>query len=458
MTGPIRIGGGAGYAGDRVTPAVELVESAPLDYLALECLGERTIALAQRDRLSGGTGYNPRLDERMRALLPACAGRGVTVVTNMGAANPAAAAAATRAIAREAGLPDLRVACVEGDDVTDRLDELGPETVGGEPLDAYRADAISATAYLGAEGIRAALAADADVVVTGRVADPSLFLGPALHEFGWSLEPLGEPAAVGGGLAAGHLLECAGQVTGGYFADPGHKEVAGLGRLGFPYGVLDADGGLTIATPEATGGAVTERTCKEQLLYEVHDPAAYVTPDAVADFSRVRLAETGPDRVAVRGASASPRPETLRVNVGYRDGVAAEASIGYAGPGARDRARLAGEVVRTRLDTRGLPADELRTDLVGVDSIHAAASAGGDPYEVRLRVAARCPDRDAARGVGREVETLYTNGPAGGGGVRRDTREVIGVVSTTIRRSAVEPTVDCRAAGDGEPDDGGVAA
>lgn len=435
----VRIGAGAGYAGDRIEPAVELARLGDLDYLGFECLGERTLALAQQRLDRGEPGYDPRLRERMRRVLPDCAEHDTTVVTNMGAADPRGAAETTVAVADELGL-DLAVASVVGSDVRDRLDAAREETYEGGSVSEIE-DVVAADAYLGVEPIVAALDAGADVVVTDRVADTSLFLAPLVFEFGWSTDPVRGP--IGQGLVSSHLLECAGQVTGGYFADPGYKDVDGLAELGFPFAEVESDGGLVVAKPPGAGGEVTVRTCTEQLLYEVHDPGAYVTPDAVADFSGVEFEPAGEDRVRVTGASARPRTGTLKVNVCYADSVVGEGSIGYAGAGALERADLAASVVEARLERRGVRVEELHVDRIGVDSLHGdlGREHPGTPYEVRLRVAARCRTERAARAVANEVETLYTNGPAGGGGATTDVRRVVGIESTLIDRDLVEPAV-----------------
>ena len=267
----LRIGGGAGYSGDRIEPALELAEHVDIDVLMFECLAERTIALAQQVRRKDPShGYDPLLEARMRAVLPACAARGIRIVTNMGAANPQAAAERTRDIARELGLK-LRVAAVTGDDVFDLLQARGQDFTlmdGGAPVASLHTRMVSANAYLGALGIVDALAQGADVVITGRVADPALALGPLIHAFGWRMD---DWHRLGCGTLAGHLLECAGQITGGYFADPGIKDVPNLARLGFPIGEVGEDGSVRITKVATAGGLVTEATCKEQLLYEIHD-------------------------------------------------------------------------------------------------------------------------------------------------------------------------------------------
>ncbi|HHY6926157.1 TPA: acyclic terpene utilization AtuA family protein [Burkholderia ambifaria] len=437
----VRIGAGAGYSGDRIEPAVELAEHGQLDYLVFECLAERTIAIAQQARRKDPSlGYDPLLDARMQAVLPVAAAKGVRIVSNMGAANPRAAARRTAQIARSLGLAGLKVAAVEGDDVLDvvlrgalRFEESGDEVA------AYRERIVSANAYLGAAPIVDALAAGADVVLTGRVADPSLFAAPLIHAFGWRMD---DWDTLGAATVVGHLLECAGQVTGGYFADPGYKDVPDLARLGFPIGEVAADGSVVITKVPHAGGRVSAATCKEQLLYEIHDPARYLQPDVVADFTRVAVAEEAPDRVRVTGGRGTARPDTLKVSVAYIDGHIGEGQISYGGPGALARARLALDIVRERLALTGVAATELRFDLIGVDALYGDATPAvrGEPAEVRVRVAGRAATAAEAARIGNEVETLYTNGPAGGGGAFKSTREVIAVQSVLLPRAAVTPS------------------
>jgi len=438
----IRIGSGAGYSGDRIEPAVELAEKGDIQYLVFECLGERTVALAQQARMKDPDGgYDPLLEARMRAVLPICAGKGITIVTNMGAANPLAAARKTAEIARAMGLKPLRIAAVIGDDVLEACKD------GDLPIMEFDGTIrqlgnrlLSANAYLGAGPIADALKAGADVVITGRASDPALFLAPMIHAFGWAMDDWN---LLGQGTLAGHLLECAGQVTGGYFADPGHKDIAGLARLGFPIGEISEDGALVITKVAGSGGAVTSATCKEQLLYEVHDPRAYIQPDVVADFSQVTIAQIAPDRVAVSGGRGTPRTATLKISVGYVDGFIGEGQISYAGPGALARGKLALEIVRERLQLTGVATSETRFELIGIDSSHGAdlAARANEPYEVRLRVAGRTESLGEAVRIGNEVETLYTNGPAAGGGVTKSARDVVAIASVLLPRDLARPQV-----------------
>jgi hypothetical protein len=438
----IRIGSGAGYSGDRIEPAVELAEKGDIQYLVFECLGERTVALAQQARMKNpDSGFDPLLEERMRAVLPLCAGKGVKIVTNMGAANPLAAARKTAAIAASMGLSRLKVAAVLGDDVLEACKQRDlPIMEFDGTISKLGNRLISANAYLGAGPMAEALAGGADVVITGRASDPALFLAPIIHAFGW---PMDDWNLLGKGIVAGHMLECAGQVTGGYFADPQYKDVADLARLGFPIGEVGEDGSLVITKVEGSGGAVTARTCKEQLLYEVHDPEGYIQPDVTADFSQVAIEEIGKDRVRITGGRGSARPPTLKVSVGYVDSFIGEGQISYAGPGALARGRLALDIVRERLKLTGVAASELRFDLIGVDSLHGPQVSGhaNEPYELRVRVAGRTENLREAVRIGNEVETLYTNGPAGGGGAFKSARDVVAVASVLLPRELAQPRV-----------------
>jgi hypothetical protein len=438
----IRIGSGAGYSGDRIEPAVELAENGEIQYLVFECLGERTVALAQQARMKNPEGgYDPLLEERFRAVLPLCAARGIKIVTNMGAANPVAAARKTAEIAKSLGLSSLKIAAVVGDDVLDACKDgdLSIMEFDGT-IKQLGNRLLSANAYLGAGPMAEALIAGADIVITGRASDPALFLAPMIHAFGWAMDDWN---LLGQGTVAGHLLECAGQITGGYFADPGYKDVPDLARLGFPIGEVGEDGSLVITKVRGSGGAVTVQTCKEQLLYEVHDPKRYLQPDVTADFSQVKVEQIAPDRVRISGGRGTRRTDTLKVSVGYIDSFIGEGQISYAGPGALARGRLALEIVRERLKLTGVAASELRFELVGVDSLHGAqvSAHASEPYEVRLRVAGRTENLREAVRIGNEVETLYTNGPAAGGGAFKSARDVVAVASVLLPREFAKPSI-----------------
>ena len=438
----IRIGAGAGYAGDRIPPAVELARHGQLDYLVFECLAERTIALAQLERRQQpDKGFDPLLAERMRAVLPICVAQGTRIISNMGAANPLQAGHEVLRVAKEMGLQGVKVAVVQGDDVLKRLltDGLDLPLIDSDaPLSSLQDRLISANAYLGADALLPALQTDAQVILCGRVADPALFLAPLMHHFGWAATDWPQ---LGQGILVGHLLECAGQITGGYFADPGFKGVPNLARLGFPLAEVQADGSAVITKVNGSGGCVTVATCTEQLLYEIENPARYLQPDVVADFSQVRLTPDGADRVRATGANGQQRPDTLKVTVGYHDGYIGEGQMGYAGPGCVARGQLALELVRQRLQDAGLGQLEARYELIGVNSLLPQAQATTEPNEVRLRVAVRSPARQQAQLVANEVEALYTNGPAAGGGATKSVREVVAAAAVLVPRGWAQPDV-----------------
>ena len=437
----IRLGSGAGYSGDRIEPAVELAEKGEIQYLCFECLAERTIAIAQQAKMKDpAQGYDALLAARMEAVLPICHKKGIKIITNMGAANPQAGAAKIKQIAEKLNIKGLKIAAVSGDDVLAAIrdQDLTIEETGAK-LSTIKDKLVSANAYLGVAPIIEALQAGADIVITGRVADPALFIAPLVYEFGWSLDDWN---LMGQATVIGHLLECAGQVTGGYFADPGFKDVPGVGHLGFPIAEVGADGSLVITKVESAGGMVTLATCKEQLLYEIHNPKTYFTPDVVADFTGVKMEQIAKDQVRVSGGTGAAKTGLLKVSLGYVDSYIGEGQISYAGPGAVNRGQLALDIVKERLEFMGVKMQENRYDLMGVDSLHGEKlSAGHDPYEVRVRVTGRTETMAEAVRIGNEVETLYTNGPAGGGGAWKSAREVVAMVSVIVPDSVVNYSV-----------------
>lgn len=437
----IRIGSGAGYSGDRIEPAVELAEKGNIQYLCFECLAERTIAIAQQMKMKDPSkGFDPLLAERIAAVLPACHEKKIKIITNMGAANPRAGAEKIKEIARKLGIAGLKIAAITGDDVLEAIQnqDLMIEE-NGNNLSTIRSSLVSANAYLGAAPIVEALAGGADIVITGRVSDPALFTAPLIFEFGWSMVDWN---LMGQATVIGHLLECAGQVTGGYFADPGFKDVPGIGHLGFPIAEVSEDGSFIVTKVEDAGGMVTLSTCKEQLLYEIHNPATYFTPDVVADFTGVTLREQAKDQIAVTGGRGSAKTGKLKVSIGYVDSYVGEGQISYAGPGAVNRGQLALDIVKERLQAMNLQMREARYDMIGLNALHSGKlSAGCEPYEIRIRVAGRTDNLPEAVRIGNEVETLYTNGPAGGGGAWKSAREVVAMVSVLIPDSWVNPHV-----------------
>lgn len=422
----LAVGCGAGFSGDRcdaAPPVVRtLIERGGPAALIFENLAERTLAHQQLARRADASrGYEPLLLDYLRPVLADCLRHGIAIVGNFGAANPQGAARAIQGLATELGLPAPRIGIVEGDDLSDPRGRALVRAQLGQDFDEARF--VCANAYQGAFEIAQALRAGAQVVVTGRVADPSLTLGPAIAHYGWTAT---DWDALAGATMAGHLLECGAQVSGGYFADPGYKDVPGLEDVGFPIAEIAADGSCIITKAAGTGGLVDCRTVKEQLLYEVHDPAAYLTPDVVADITEATVTQLGPDRVRLAGVRGHPRPATLKALAYFDGGWLGEAEISYAGPNAEARARLAMDVLQRRLGAR-MP---LRFDLIGVLSLlgddgnrQLQALPTGDSRDVRLRVASRHEDVRAIDLLLREVTALWTGGPGGGGGVRTAKRQ-----------------------------------
>ncbi|CAM3470516.1 acyclic terpene utilization AtuA family protein [Halomonas lysinitropha] len=442
------LGSGAGFSGDRTDAAIpvvaELIRRGQPAALLFETLGERTLAAAHRARHDDpDAGFEPLLDELLEPVLDDCLANGIAILGNFGAANPAGACERVRALAQGAGRADIRIGHVQGDDIRSRLSRIDLQRWEGESGEMPGEEAlISANVYLGAAPLVEALALGAEVVVTGRVADPSLFLAPLMHYFSWAWDDWDRLAA---GTMAGHLGECGSQVSGGYFADPGLKDVPDLATVGYPIIEVEEDGSLVVTKPPGTGGCVTEHTVKEQLLYEVHDPGGYLTPDVIVDLSGVRVYEIGPDRVAVSGIRGRPAPERLKTTVCYAGGWQGEAEISYAGPNAFARAQLAAEVLRERLTFRAPPELRSRFDIIGHTSVFDSdtgdlqrQTAGQESGDYRLRLAVGHAERRWVERATQELLALYCAGPAGGGGVRRQFQRRICTASYLVQRSDVE--------------------
>lgn len=428
-----RVGAGAGFAGDRTDPAVELAASGEVDTIALECLAERTLLPALKARAADpAAGYDPRLRRRLSPLLPAAHARGCRIVSNLGQANPRAAGEAIARLAGELGCTGVRVAAVLGDDVMGQLEHVAWD----RPVEGRL---VGAHAYLGAEAMAQALDEGAAVVVTGRVADSALFAAPALTRLDDG------PEALAGALTVGHLLECSGQLCGGNFAPVGGAMLSAeaYARLGFPLAEVRSDGSAEIRLLDGAHGLLTPETCTLQLLYEVHDPARYITPDATLDFTGLRFEQVGTNRVRLGGARSAGRPATLKV-AGFMElpGWIIDCEIGFAGTGALERGRRTAEALRLRLHRWA--DDDVAIDIVGVDSMLRAGSAPTrtPPAEVRVHVSARCADAEAAQVVEDEVYAMTLSGPAGGGSVRGERRARIEVIDGYIARERVVPTLE----------------
>ncbi|MEM8843226.1 MAG: acyclic terpene utilization AtuA family protein, partial [Pseudomonadota bacterium] len=388
-----------------------------------------------------GLGFSPFLESYLRLALGPALAAGVRIVSNMGAANPLGGARRIHALSAELGLRPPRIAIVTGDDLSLTMTPaeiracptMEGTDLAGRPL-------IAANAYLGARPVARALATGAEIVLVGRSTDSALVLGPLIHEFGWREDAWDLLAA---GIAAGHLLECGAQVTGAYFADPGFKDVPDLARVGFPIAEIAPDGGCVITKPPGTGGCVTPATVTEQILYEIHNPAAYLTADVTLDLSEMRLNREGPDRVQVCDARGHAPPDTLKATLCVENGWLGEAEISYAGPNALARARLAGQVVAERLALQGVNQPP-RVEVIGAGSV---LGPGGGPGEAapdgdyRTRVAMLSESRAGAQRVADEVLSLYCSGPAGGGGVRSHVTPQLATASILVPRAPVEAAV-----------------
>ena len=427
------IGAGAGFAGDRIDPAVALAASGQVDTVALECLAERTLVPALKARADNPqAGFDPRLRRRLTPLLPVAAANRCRIVSNLGAANPRAAGDAIARLAAELGCKGTRVAAILGDDVLHLRDQIAWDRPPAGTL-------LGAHAYLGASALAEALSQGADVVVTGRVADSALFAAPALRHLDAA------PSALAGAIAVGHLLECGGQLSGGNFDPVGHALLSAqdYAQLGYPLARVYADGSAEIRLLDGAPGILDAETCTLQLLYEVHNPARYATPDLILDFTGIHFEQLSRNRVRMSGARSHGPPPTLKV-AGFLElpGFIADLEIGFAGSGALARAQRAAETLRLRLSA--WDDADIAIDLVGVNSVLRAGSAPSlaAPAELRVHVSARCADVDSALVIEDEIYALTLSGPAGGCSVRSERRPRIEVLDGYIAPGLVKPLIE----------------
>ena len=414
MTGKriLRVGAGSAHEGDDLDAARAVAEEGQCDYIAFDCSSEKAISFAFLRRLNGLPAYDDKLEGKLRAVLPGCRRNGTTILANAGALDPAGAGKLAAEVCRDMGFAGVKIAYVSGGDVSDLVRQKNPlvrET--GRPVSELGNEMIGAIAYGGTEAILEALEGGADIVLTQRAGDSEQFVAPMMHEFGWKTDDWDR---IGAGLGIGHLLECGAQLTGGYFADPGVKDVTGLHRLGFPIAEVEPDGSAVITKLPGTGGVLDERTTKEQLMYEIGDPVRYVHAPGVVDFTTTTIRQVGPDRVRVEGTTGHPRTDTARVALAVREGWIGMGRVIYGGPGCYRKARMAEDIIARQLTERfGARREELRFDYIGYNALF---DWGVDPEtlrEIELRVTGRFMTRDEARKVQMLVSQLPVSGPAG---------------------------------------------
>jgi hypothetical protein len=441
----LRIAGGLGFYGDSWRPIKASIERGNVQYIASDHLAELTLAILQKDRQrDADLGYTRDLVPLLLELLPLALPRGIKFVLNAGGLNPLAARLVLLKALKQAGIK-LRIGVVLGDSVLERLDELQAAGVSlahmdtNEDLERVRQRLLFASAYLGARPIVEALDAGADIVLTGRVADAALFLAPMVHELGWRWDEWDKLAQ---GIVVGHLLECSGQATGGNFGGD-WRAIPDLAHIGYPIAEVREDGEALITKAPGTGGRVDFDTLREQLLYEVHDPASYLSPDVQVDMTTLHMQEVGPDLVRVWGTCGRPAPETLKIVAGYSDGVMGQAMIGYAWPDALAKARAAAEIIQRQMQEIGLRAEEVLVEYLGYNSIHgplADETGANDLNEVYLRIAVRCADKQEAARLGRLFPPLALSGPPfiGGAGGMLEPRGLLGIWPTLAPRALIE--------------------
>jgi acyclic terpene utilization AtuA family protein len=450
MKEKVRIAAGQGFWGDLPDAPVRQVQGGPIDYLMLDYLAEVTMSIMQKQKARDpNAGYARDFVSLMKEILPICVERDIKVVANAGGVNVPGCAAAVRDVAVELGIDKkVRIGMVAGDDILDRIDELlaaGIELRNldtAEPLAVVRNRIQSANAYLGAAPIVEALALGANVVITGRATDTGLTLGPLIHEFGWAADDWDRLAA---GTIAGHIIECGAQCSGGN-CQYDWENIPDLANVGFPIAEASSDGTFIITKHEGTGGCVNIPSVKEQLLYEMGDPHEYITPDCVADFTTIHLADNGPDRVRVFGIKGRPATDSLKVSISYSSGFKAVGTLVYSWPDAYKKAKVADRVLRERLDRLGLKFDQVLTEFVGANAAHGPLA--GDPSpdlaEVQLRIAVRGNDRAAIERFTKEIAPLILTGPpavTGFAGGRPKVEEIVAYWPALIPKSEISPQV-----------------
>jgi Acyclic terpene utilisation family protein AtuA len=451
MRDEIRIAAGQGFWGDLPDAPVRQVEGGPIDYLMLDYLAEVTMSIMQKQKARDpNAGYARDFVPLMKQILPACVERNIKVTANAGGVNVEGCAAAVRDVARELGLGGkLRIGIVTGDNILDRIDDLLARGIElrnmdtDEPLATVRDRIQSANAYLGAAPIVEALNQGAQIVITGRATDTGLTLAPMIHEFGWGPNDWDRLAA---GTIAGHIIECGAQCSGGN-CQYEWQSIPDLANVGFPIAEASSDGTFVITKHEGTGGRVNVPSVKEQLVYEMGDPHGYITPDCVADFTTIQLADDGPDRVRVFGIKGKEATDTLKVSISYSAGYKAVGTLVYAWPDAYEKAKAADRILRVRLERLGLHFDQILTEFVGAKATHGplAGEPSPDLAEVQLRVGVRGDDRKAIARFTKEIAPLILTGPpavTGFAGGRPKVEEIVAYWPALIPKSEIESHVE----------------
>lgn len=447
----IKIASGQGFWGDLPNAPIKQVRNGKIDYLVMDYLAEVTMSIMQKQRMRNAEhGYARDFVGVVEEILEEITNSGVRVISNAGGVNPRACKDVLLKIAREKGYKGLKVAVVDGDDILPGLDELikdghslkNMET--GEPITTVKDQLLSANIYFGCHPIVEALEKGADVVITGRVTDTGLTLAPMVHEFGWDFDDFDKMSA---GTIAGHIIECGGQVTGGNFTD--WETVGDFADLGFPIIEGHADGSFYVTKHDGTDGLVSEMTVKEQLMYEIGNPAEYITPDCIADFTSIKLEQSGKDRVRVYGITGEKDTPTYKVSASYNDGYKLSSTLVYCWPDAVKKALKAGEILKKRADNLGLNFTDFHTELVGLNASNEDPTILEkdleDVNEVQLRVAVHGQSKDDLNRFGKEIAPLILTGPSGVTGFaggRPKASEVVAYWPALLEKKAAKPVVD----------------
>lgn len=444
----IRIGAAQGFYGDTIEPAVATAKYGHVDYLSFDCLAELTMAILVKDKKRNPElGYTRDITTSMKALLPYVKEKGIKLLTNAGGVNPIGAQQEIIRVAKSLGLDGLKVAVVTGDNMIQDIDWYIENGVSldhmetGESIQEVKDRLLFANAYLGAQPIVEALRAGADIVVTGRTTDTAQFLAPLIYEYNWSEDDWNRLAS---GVFMGHLLECSAQSTGGNFSGD-WAAIENPDIIGYPIAEIDPSGDFIITKVEERGGLVSVETVKEQMLYEIHNPSAYITPDVVVDLTQVKLQEVDKNKVQITGVKGKPKPEALKVVMGYEDGYMGQVLMGFSWPDALKKARKANEIIRKQVENNHLVYEEIQDSYLGYDSIHGplAKEPKEELNEIYLRMAVKAKCKREVTQFNSLFPPLFLNGPPAAGAFFGNIppRQLLGMWSTLISRELIEENV-----------------